>query len=53
MMFDRLWKGGKMSRKSAYAWLAIKLGMPKNKCHIGMFDVDLCERVVQTVKEKV
>lgn len=41
--FDPLWKRS-MARKDAYVWLAGQLGIPVNKCHIGMFDVELCER---------
>lgn len=44
--FDRLWKGGG-DRSAAYAWLAGALGISKNECHIGMFDVDMCKRVVR------
>lgn len=45
--FDPIWKGGHKKRGSAYAWLADQLGIPQEKCHIGMFDVDACQRVVQ------
>lgn len=52
--FDRLWKskmskegcGKKRARGAGYAWLAEQLGIPRAECHIGMFDVDQCERVV-------
>lgn len=43
--FDPLWRSGQMSRHDAYAWLARALGMSPANCHIGMFDVDLCNRV--------
>ncbi len=49
--FDPLWRGGKMKRSSAYAWLANQLGMPRKECHIGMFDLGLCQRVVGAVEE--
>lgn len=53
-MFDPLWKkklsrdGGKKcrSRGAGYAWLAKQLGIPTQDCHIGMFDVELCRKVV-------
>ena len=44
--FDPKWKGGDMKRKEAYAWLATQLGIDFNDCHIGMFDVETCRRVV-------
>lgn len=51
--FDRLWKnGGKMSRREAYAWLASALGIPSKQCHIGMFDLDGCERVLEVVRNR-
>jgi hypothetical protein len=46
--FDRLWKNnGPMRRRQAYAWLASQLGIPGHECHIGMFDVDMCKKVVE------
>lgn len=50
--FDPLWKTGRMKRGQAYAWLAQQLGIPKQDCHIGMFDEDTCERVVRIVAAK-
>lgn len=44
--FDPLWKNGDMQRNQAYAWLSEKMGLPKNKTHIGMFDVSQCKQVV-------
>ncbi len=59
-LFDPLWRDKKMKRKAAYTWLADQLGIHVNDCHIGMFDVDMCRRVVEvcglsmpiTTKEK-
>jgi hypothetical protein len=47
--FDPLWKDGDMNRAQAYEWLADALGIPAARCHIGMFDVETCRRVVQVV----
>lgn len=44
--FDPIWQTGKLERTKAYGWLAKELGMPQHKCHIGMFDVETCRRVV-------
>lgn len=44
--FDRLWKNGG-DRSAAYAWLAEVLGIGRNECHIGMFDVEMCKKVEQ------
>jgi hypothetical protein len=35
------------ARSAGYRWLAAQLGLEQPTCHIGMFDVDMCERVVQ------
>jgi ssDNA-binding Zn-finger/Zn-ribbon topoisomerase 1 len=44
----RNWKIGKSSeRRGAYLWLAQKLGIAEEKCHIAMFDVETCKRVVE------
>lgn len=50
--FDPLWRSGAMKRRSAYAWLADALGISKENCHIGMFDVEGCKAVVAAVKER-
>ena len=51
--FDRLWKA-KMNRdgiskgaarRAGYGWLSEQLGLPKEKTHIALFDVDTCQRV--------
>ena len=34
------------ARTRAYAWLAHQLGIPEHECHIGYFDLDLCEQTV-------
>ncbi len=45
--FDPLWKDKLMKRKQAYAWLAGELGIQVDDCHIGMFDVAMCDLTVQ------
>lgn len=49
--FDPMWKAGPMSRKQAYFWLASRLGIDIKDCHIGEFDVAMCHRVIQIVKD--
>lgn len=49
--FDPIWKEGIKNRKSAYGWLHAKLGIEKHLCHIGMFDVETCEKVVAACAE--
>lgn len=38
------------ARGSGYKWLAERLGISREDCHIGMFDVEQCKRVVQICK---
>ena len=48
MVRDGLNKGH--ARAKGYKWLADQLGIERKDCHIGMFDVDMCERVVSLCK---
>jgi hypothetical protein len=47
---DPLWKNGQMRRQEAYTWLAMRLGIPSEECHIGMFDLEMCRKAVQECK---
>lgn len=55
--FDELWKrttpAGSYSRTGAYRWLAERLGIEVEGCHIGMFDVKTCQRVVEICKRSL
>lgn len=52
-IFDPIWQDRKMSRKEAYAWLASQLGLPVNETHIGMFDVDMCIKVIEVCRRNL
>lgn len=52
-MFDLIWRDGSMSRGAAYSWLAEQLGIDKKDCHIGMFDVDMCEEVERVCQVRI
>lgn len=45
--FDPLWQSGKMSRSNAYSELARRLGLTMAECHMVLFDVATCRRVVE------
>ncbi|AUR90869.1 hypothetical protein NVP1151O_28 [Vibrio phage 1.151.O._10N.222.46.B1] len=49
--FDPLWKGKVKTRKAAYQWLAGELGIRPRDCHIGEFDLSMCERVVNVMND--
>jgi len=45
--FDALWSQGEpFNRNGAYQWLANQLSLPRDECHIGMFDVEQCKMTV-------
>ena len=50
--FDPLWLNGTLSRYGAYRWLSDRLGISRKECHIGKFDVEMCERVVSVCKRR-
>lgn len=50
--FDPLWKEGDWTRSQAYAWLAEKLGIATEVCHIGMFDLNDCERAIAACEKE-
>lgn len=44
--FDPIWRSGAMSRSRAYQWLADRLGIDREDCHMLNFDETTCLRVV-------
>ena len=50
-VFDPIWKSGKMTRRETYEYLAEKLNISVDKCHIGMFDVDNCKKVIEIMNK--
>jgi hypothetical protein len=49
--FDPLWKSRRMKRKQAYKWLSEQLSLPESETHIGMFDIDMCKKVIEVCSE--
>lgn len=45
--FDPLWQDGSMTRTQAYELLAKEMQLNPDDCHIGMFDVDDCKKVIE------
>lgn len=46
--FDPLWRGkSSFTRRAAYAWLSEEMGLPPEKTHIGMFDIDQCKQCIE------
>jgi hypothetical protein len=47
--FDRLWKTKRMGRREAYRWMQKTMGMSSEEAHIGRFDAEKCQQLVQHV----
>jgi zinc-finger-containing domain len=47
--FDPLWKSGGMKRNEAYKKLSDLLGIHVSQCHIAMFELDMCKRVLEVL----
>ena len=43
---NRLWEQGLMTRKEAYRWLQVQLGLPESEAHIGRFSEFRCKQVI-------
>lgn len=51
-VFDAYWKRQNMSRTAAYRWLAKQMGLPEGKAHIGGFEMDQCQRVIDLCRQE-
>lgn len=58
--FDPLWWNKRptdrpafRTRGGAYSWLARKLGLEIKECHMGLFDIATCSRVIETCRRAV
>jgi len=49
--FEALYRTGKMARNEAYQKLANKLGIPKEECHFGWFDIVMCNKAAVAARE--
>ena len=46
LALNQLWEQGYMTRKEAYRWLQVQLGLPESEAHIGRFSEYRCEQVI-------
>lgn len=54
--FDRLWKyhkDKKAARERSYLELSNHLGIGVDACHIALFDIELCRRVINYSRNEV
>ncbi len=45
--FDPIWQNGDKKRSQAYRWLAREMKLDRDLCHIGLFNINECKRVIQ------
>ena len=50
--FDGLWKQRGMSRTAADKWLAVKMDLPGKAAHIGGFEMDQCQNVIDLCRNE-
>lgn len=43
---NQLWGQGFMTKKEAYRWLQVQLGLPESEAHIGNFSEFRCEQII-------
>jgi len=48
-VFDRLWRGGPMSRRMAYHWMCAAMDMTPQEAHIGRFTKEQCATLIDRV----
>jgi hypothetical protein len=54
--FDVFWRGKENQaevRKAEYAWLADVMGVAVEDCHIGMFNIEQCNKVITTCLKRL
>jgi len=51
-LFDPRWRKGKMTRSSAYAWLANQMNLRVEKTHVALFDEHQCKLALEILKPK-
>ena len=51
-VFDRYWQSNGMSRTQAYKWLAARMKLSEKQAHIGGFEMDQCQQVIDLCKKE-
>ncbi len=45
-VFDSFWRSRRMTRSQGYRWLSAQMGLSKRRTHIGGFEMDQCQQVI-------
>lgn len=51
VVFDPIWKSGRMTRESAYQWLARELGIHRNDAHFASMDDELVRKAIELCRK--
>ena len=51
-VFDAFWQGNGMSRTKAYKWLAAQMQLSEKDTHIGGFEMDQCQQVIDLCEKE-
>ena len=52
-VFDAFWQGNGMSRTKAYKWLAAQMRLSEKDAHIGGFEMDQCQQVIDLCRREL
>lgn len=50
-IFDAFWRRKNLSRTQAYLWLSKQMRLPEDQAHIGSFEMDDCQRVIDLCRK--
>ena len=51
-IFDRFWQENGMTRTQAYKWLAGRMKLSEKNAHIGGFEMDQCQQVIDLCEKE-
>ena len=52
-VFDQYWQSSGLSRTKAYKWLAGQMNLPEKNAHIGGFEMDQCQQVIDLCEKEL
>lgn len=50
--FDAMWRARGWNRREGYQWLQNVFDMTSGEAHIGKFDLEQCERLIERIQRK-
>lgn len=52
-VFDQYWQSSGLSRTKAYKWLTGQMNLPEKNAHIGGFEMDQCQQVIDLCEKEL